>query len=330
MIKKTFILFLSIIISESQVGTTSANFLGIGLGARSIGMGGAYTSIDNDPGIIYWNPGAVSRFDNDKFLMSNVSWLVDTQLFFSTYIKKISEDRSLGVYWTYLDYGQEEITDLNNQGGTELYWDASDLAVGLMYSMNLTDRFSFGGGIKYINQNIYNESSSSFAIDAGLLYTSKNDDFNIGMSISNVGLDMILSGKDLYYSIDLDPDNSGNNETIIASLKTDHFPLPIFYRMGFSMNKEISDNLKLLSSFDAVIPSDDVEHLNIGFELSYMDRAFLRSGYREIGNNSSEQGLTFGIGSRVYLFGLDFSIDYAYQDFGIWGYIPHIDFLINF
>ena len=52
-----------------------------------------------------------------------------------------------------------------------------------------------------------------------------NDKFNIGMSISNVGIDMRLSGKDLYQSIDLDPDNLGNNETIIANLNTDQFYL---------------------------------------------------------------------------------------------------------
>ena len=323
------IIMLSILVSESQVGTTAGNFLGIGVGSRAIGMGGAYVSVYSDPSVIYWNPGAISRFDNDKFLVSNVSWLVDSNLYFSTYIKKIN-DRSIGLYWTYLDYGKEEITTLDHQNGTGLYWDASDLVVGLMYSMNLTDRFSFGGGIKYIGQNIYNESSSSLALDLGLLYTSQDNDFNIGMSISNIGFDMALSGKDLHQSIDIDPDNLGNNETIIANLNTDSFPLPILYRMGFSMNRSVYDNFKLLSSLDMVIPSDDVEHLNLGFELSYIDRVFFRCGYKEIGNTNSEQGMTFGAGAKIYLFGLDFNLNYAYQDFGVLGYVPHIDFEFNF
>ena len=323
------IILVTALFSESQVGTTSANFLGIGVGSRAIAMGGAYSSVYKDPSVIYWNPGAISRFESDKFLMSNVSWLVDTQIYFSTYIKKMG-DKSLGLYWTYLDYGEEEITTLDNQSGTGLYWGASDLVFGAMYSLNLTDRFSFGGGIKYINQKIYNESSSALALDMGLLYTAPNDKFNIGMSISNIGTDMILSGKDLYQSIDLDPDNYGNNETIIATLNTDPFPLPIFYRMGFSVNSDISNNLKLLSSFDAVIPSDDVEHFNIGFELSYFERVFLQCGYREIGKSDSEQSFTIGLGTKMYLFGLDFNLNYAYQDFGIFGYVPHIDFTFNF
>lgn len=330
MMKKILlIILLSIICSQSQVGTTSANFLGIGLGARAIGMGGAYCSLNIDPSVIYWNPGAIARFNEDKFLMSNTSWLLDTDLYFSTYIKKIDSSKSIGFYWSYLDYGKDEVYTLDDQNGTGLFWDASDLVFGGTYASNLTDRFSFGAGIKYISQNIYNESASTFALDAGLLYTSEDGSFNIGMSISNIGFDMILSGKDLYQIIDIDPDNDGNNQTIVANLNTDYFPIPIIYRMGLSSKKPITDNLKLLSSIDAVIPSDDVEHLNLGFELSYFDRAFLRCGYRKIGNSDSEQGLTLGLGTKLYVFGLDFTLNYAYQDFGIFGYIPYIDFEFN-
>ena len=325
-----FTILFSIMYSQSQVGTTSANFLGIGLGARAIGMGGAYCSTNVDPSVIYWNPGAIARFNKDKFLMSNTSWLIDTDLYFSTYIKKIDSSRSIGFYWSYLDYGKDEVYTLDDQDGTDLFWDASDLAIGATYAMNLTDRFSFGGGVKYVAQNIYNESASTLALDAGLLYTSQDNSFNIGMSISNIGFDMILSGKDLYQIIDIDPDNDGNNQTIVANLNTDYFPIPIIYRMGISTKKTMNDNLKLLSSIDAVIPSDDVEHINIGFELSYLDRVFLRSGYRKIGNSDSQQGLAIGAGAKLYVFGLDLTLNYAYQDFGVFGYIPYIDFEFNF
>ena len=328
--KILLIILLSIICPQSQVGTTSANFLGIGLGARAIGMGGAYCSISIDPSVIYWNPGAIAGFNEDKFLMSNTSWLLDTDLYFSSYIKKIDSNRSMGFYWSYLDYGKDEIYTLDDQDGTGLYWDASDLVLSATYAINLTNRFSFGGAVKYVAQNIYNESASALALDAGLLYTSQGDNFNIGMSISNIGFDMILSGKDLYQIIDIDPDNDGNNQTIVANLNTDHFPMPIIYRMGVSAIKTINDNLKLLSSIDAVIPSDDVEHLNIGFEVSYFNRAFLRCGYSKIGNSDSEQGLTIGAGTKLYVFGLDLTLNYAYQDFGVFGYIPYIDFEFNF
>ena len=62
----------------------------------------------------------------------------------------------------------------------------------------------------------------------------------------------------------------------------------------------------------------------------YKDKhTFLRCGYRKIGNSNSEQGLTLGGGAKLYVFGLDFTLNYAYQDFGVFGYIPYIDFEFN-
>ncbi|NWF90983.1 MAG: hypothetical protein HXY50_16170, partial [Ignavibacteriaceae bacterium] len=42
--------------STSKVGTTAAQFLKIGAGARAIGMGGTYTAVSNDIYSIYYNP----------------------------------------------------------------------------------------------------------------------------------------------------------------------------------------------------------------------------------------------------------------------------------
>ena len=48
---------LAMISAQSKVGTSSAQFLGIGVGPKSIAMGGAFTSIADDASTLYWNPG---------------------------------------------------------------------------------------------------------------------------------------------------------------------------------------------------------------------------------------------------------------------------------
>ena len=45
--------------STTKVGTTAAQFLKIGAGARAIGMGGTYTGISNDIYAVYWNPAGI-------------------------------------------------------------------------------------------------------------------------------------------------------------------------------------------------------------------------------------------------------------------------------
>ena len=49
------------------VGTTAASFLEIGVSARALGMGGAYTSVIDGPAALSYNP-------------ANIVWLQGTQV----------------------------------------------------------------------------------------------------------------------------------------------------------------------------------------------------------------------------------------------------------
>ena len=315
---------ISVIFCQSKVGITAAQFLGIGVGPAAVGMSGATTSLATDASIIYWNPGGISRLSNSQAQFAKTNWLVDTEINLITTVIKLDRSNSLGLYIFQLDYGKEEITDLYHQDGTGLYWKASDIVVGLAYARNLTDRFSFGGTGKIIHQQIHNEKASGVAIDLGLLYNSANDNYQLGMSISNfLGSDLLMDGKDLYRKIDLDPKAEGHNETIVAKMKTEAWPLPLIFRVGLSSNVIKNESFRLTIASDAVIPSDDVESLNIGTEIAFLERVFVRAGYSNIGNKYSEEGLSMGAGVKLYSAGFTMKIDYAIQDFGMFGYVPH-------
>ncbi|NHZ86039.1 MAG: PorV/PorQ family protein [Planctomycetia bacterium] len=321
---------LAMVSAQSKVGTSAAQFLGIGVGPKSIAMGGAFTSIADDASTLYWNPGAISRLEKSQTMFSSINWLVDTNVNLFAAVLKLNQSNAIGFFFTQLDYGDELITTLYEQSGTDLYWKASDLVTGLSYSRNLTNRFSMGGSLKYISQRIHNESASSVALDVGLLYQSLSKIFRIGMSISNFGTDMTMDGKDLFRKIDLDPDNSGHNETIVAKLKTDAWPLPLFFRVGVSSDILKTDIVRLTLASDFFMPSDDVESVNFGMEAGFLERVFLRAGYKSIGNSNSEEGFTVGIGAKAYVSGFGVVIDYAIQDFGRLGYIPHWGLSLSF
>ena len=325
----SFIAF-AMLSAQSKVGTSSAQFLGIGIGPKAIAMGGAFTSIADDASTLYWNPGAISRLEKSQVMFSNTSWLVDTNVNLLAGVMKLNQSNAIGIFFSQLDYGEEEITDLYNQTGTDLFWTATDLVSGISYARNLTNRFSMGGSLKYISQRIHNESASTVALDVGLLYQSLNELFRIGMSISNFGSDMTMDGKDLFHKIDLDPDNSGHNETIVAKLKTDAWPLPLFFRVGVSSDVVKTDAVRLTIASDFFMPSDDVESINFGMEASFLERVFIRAGYKAIGDSASEEGLTIGIGAKAYVSGFGIIVDYAYQDFGRFDYIPHWGLSLSF
>ena len=175
-----------------------------------------------------------------------------------------------------------------------------DIVLGIAYGRNLSDRFSVGATGKYISQRIHHSSASSFALDLGIYYQTRSDKIRIGMSISNFGSDMTLDGKDLYKKIDLDPDHSGHNEALVAKLKTDPWPLPLFFRVGTAVNIFDRNNIHITVSTDAFIPSDDVEMINLGVESVFSNRTRVQLGYKGLGNKYSEEGFTFGAGTQFY------------------------------
>ena len=91
MIKIIYILFIASLTfaSQSKVGTTAAPFLGIGVGSRAMGMGGAFTSMYDDPSSAYWNPGSIAHSVKNKFQITNANWLLDTNWLYGSGVYKL-------------------------------------------------------------------------------------------------------------------------------------------------------------------------------------------------------------------------------------------------
>ena len=317
--------------AQSKVGTTAAQFLGIGVGPRAVAMGGAYVAMSDDASSMYWNPGAMARMGHSQVMASHTGWLVDTDLNWIGLSLALTPSDALGISLTQLDYGEEEVRTVTMPEGTGARWTAQDLAFTLTYSRNLTDRFSIGGSFKYITQQIWNESASTIAFDVGLIFTTPFDGIRLGAVLSNFGGDMQLDGKDLTRRIDLDPENSGNNETIVADLKTESWELPLFFRAGISYDMLRSDLMRFTVSADAVRPNDNDEHVNFGGEFGYKEMFFIRAGYKALFLTESQEGLTAGIGLYYPLFGTTAAaIDYTYQEFGVFDGVNTITLSVDF
>jgi hypothetical protein len=308
--------------AQAKIGTTAAQFLGISVGAQSIGMGGASVASSTDVGTIYYNPGAFAQARKSEVLFSTTDWLIGTKLRWLGAMVNIDGTNAFGLTVTQLDYGEEEVTTADNPDGTGERWSAQDLAIGVSYSRILTDKFSIGGSAKYITQSIWNESASSFAFDVGLLFVTGFHDMRLGMSISNFGGNMTMNGRDLKKIIDVDPSNPGSNKLNTANLTTDPWPIPMLFRVGLAMDVLQTESYGLTIEADALRPSDNVEVVNVGAEATLLNHVCLRGGYKSLFQKDSEEGLTLGFGLRYVEPGsMGIQADYAYQKFGRFGYI---------
>ena len=85
-------------------------------------------------------------------------------------------------------------------------------------------------------------------------------------------------------------------------------------RAGISMTAFNRDPFKVTIAADALYPNDNTPSLNFGAELSFLERFYLRGGYKDLGQVDSESGLTFGGGVRLFYAARgELLIDYAYQ-----------------
>ena len=85
--KKTFVMFIFMVLlptltyaqfEDQTPGTTGADFLKIGVGARQAAMGNAFAGVADDATAIYWNPGGLGFADRWNITMSGNRWLFDT------------------------------------------------------------------------------------------------------------------------------------------------------------------------------------------------------------------------------------------------------------
>lgn len=316
---------------QTKVATTAAQFLGISVGPKATGMGDAFVASSEDVSTIYWNPGAFAASGRSEMMFSNTNWLAGTKFRWFGFMLNLDGTNAVAVSLTNLDYGEDEVNTVLLPDGTGERWTAQDVALAVSYSRRLTDRFSMGGSVKYISQTIWNESASTIAFDLGLLFTTGFHDMRLGMSFSNFGGDMTLDGRDLLQRVDIDPANSGSNKTLVGKLKTDPWPIPLFFRVGAAMDIIKNDQMILTVAADAVRPNDNVEYVNVGGQVGWNNLIFLRGGYRSLFKQDAEEGLSLGAGVRYNFEGLaTMEVNYAYSQFGLFGNLNTIALAVSF
>jgi hypothetical protein len=301
----------------SNVATTAAAFLEIGVGSRAVGMGGAFVATANDASAMYWNPGGLARLEKPEIIFVHTEWIADITFDYAGFVFPLSGIGIVGANITTLNMSEMEVRTIDRQDGTGEFFDASDMAIGISFATNLTDRFSIGLNAKYIMQRIWKETAHGFAIDIGTLYNTGIEGLRLGAALTNFGTDMQMTGNDLLVYHDIDPTQLGNNERIFAQMETEAWPLPLNFQFGVAMDLIKNAEHKITLETDAVHPVNNTESVHLGAEYTFRDMFYIRAGYRNLFLRDSEEGLTAGGGfytTQLGNFGI--GIDYAYANFG--------------
>jgi len=316
---------------NSKAGTSAAIFLEIPVGARGVGMGNAFVSLANDVSALYWNAAGTARLDMNEAAGSHTTWIAGTTFRFAGLVLPIETFGTLGVSFTQLSMDDMKVRTVDQPEGTGEFFSAGDMAIGLSYSRQLSDRFSIGITAKYIQQTIWHESASAMAVDVGTLFrTDLFGGMTIGATLSNFGTSMKMAGRDARQFISVDPTQMGTNSQIPAAIEFDSWGLPLVFQFGISTTALKTEDITWIVAVDALHPSNDFESVNVGTELAYRNFLFLRGGYSTIylehGDYASDLqendggGLCLGIGLTSDMLSTEsirVRFDYAYRNMGL-------------
>lgn len=301
------------VLGGQRAGISTAQFLKIGVGGRASAMGDAFVAIANDASALYWNPAGLTQFSEHQILFSHNKWVVDINHDFIGGVYHLDEANSFGIAFTALTMQKMPVTTEFAPFGTGEFFGFSDVALAVSYSRKMTDQFSFGGTIRYIEETLDKLKMRGVMIDLGTFYWTGLGTTRFAVAVSNFGNNIAPDG-----------------EVVLVGKRTvsewQEFAPPTVFRIGFAFEPYQDEENIITTSIQLNHPNDNSENVSAGFEYGWNKTVFLRGGYKF---NVEEQNFTFGAGVNVPISIAQFSLDYAYSNFSRLGSAHRFSILLG-
>ncbi|MDP3541633.1 MAG: PorV/PorQ family protein [Elusimicrobiota bacterium] len=174
-------LLAAVLLAAPAFGAETASFLDIGVGARGLGMGGAYTALADDASSLYWNPAGLSKLEKREVTASHAEMFESTRHDFLAYAHPTSQG-TFAAGLTYLSQGK--IDGRDSLGRQTAGYDASDAAVAFGYARKM-EFIDLGAAIKYLRSHIAGTEAQGVAVDVGAKRAFER--VSVGAALRNLG-----------------------------------------------------------------------------------------------------------------------------------------------
>ena len=337
---------------NTAYGTTSAEFLLLGAGARGTALGGAFTAIANDASALYYNPAGIALMVRPGFLIGTYDYVGDTRYSWGGIAFPFDGgSKTFGAQVGTFGFKDQPVYTVAEPDGSGATYSVSETFVGLTYAQNFSDRFSAGITGKFVSDNLGDASGKAFAVDFGTNFHAALNGHPVKFSfvLSNLGTNMGYSGNGL---------NSGATRTPLpgeetvpsipqpSRLRTKAFPLPTTFRVGLAYDilSGSSNRLTVLSDFNQ--PNNSKAGFSGGMEWNSRNlggspfSASVRGSYTYYSANTVNpttlptalndeenlQGLAAGGGLMFGEGNFNLSVDYAFKYMGALGPTHFVSF----
>ncbi len=316
--------------AQSKTGTTLGQFLLLEPDARLAAMGNAGVTASQGLGGVFYNPAAIAAVEGRAVQFSHSEWLADIGFEHVILAMPVGKWGNGYASITSLNSGDILVRTVDFPLGTGERYQVSDIALSLGAGRFITDRFSVGVQLTYLQETIWNSSAGTMALNVGTLYRTSENGLHIGSSLSNFGTRARYDGRDLRILYDNDPTRYGDNGTLPGLRHTDAFALPTLFRVGLGWPHRFNRDHAMQLALDAHHPGDGEESVSLGGEWAFRELLALRAGWQNLFLRDSEMGATLGAGIRGQVEEYRYHCDYAWADHGRLGQAHRLSVGVSF
>ena len=282
----------------ADTGTTAANFLQMDLGARSVGMAGAFTAVADDDEALFHNPAGLALIDRAQLALDYVAAPQDVSYQHAVYAHPLGSAWTAALSINYMTTGSIDKMDAagNNTGS----YNGTGLAGEFALARALGSGLKLGAGVKVVRETLDDRQAQAAAFDAGVLYDYRS--LRLGVALKDTGTKM--------------------------KLDNDAFPLPQTLKFGASYR--LTENFLLSAEGQKVY--DEALSGAFGSELRLncaddLDYIAFRLGYKAVTGGFEGSSITGGFGIKILH---RYAVDLAFLPYGDMGSLATISLTAMF
>lgn len=312
-------------------GTTNANFLKAGQGARPIAMGETYIALGDGLDTLYWNPAGLVQLSSPTASFMHSFWIQDIGTEYLAYGMPLGPLGAVGGGISFLHAGSitETLEDqYGNYAGEGGQVSAMSFALVGTYAQKLARLFPVqegffsnmlvGASLRIVTESVEESNIFGGALDIGLIWRQTEEIKPIEVT-SATGLPPREAGQPLVRDAGWRLGLVGQN----LGMTSDQL-MPINFRAGagYVLPDLFSPNGRGTLALDVQVPIDNDVKVSLGAEYAHVSpntEFAARVGYKignEIKDLDSLAGLTAGVGVAIQAGLIRYQVDYAFVPYG--------------
>ena len=257
---------------NTPYGTTSAEFLLFGAGARGTALGGAFAAMATDVSALYYNPAGIALMSRPGAMVGTYDYVAETRYSWGGIAFPFSGGtRAVGLQVGTFGFKDQPVYTAEQPDGTGSVYSVSQTVAGLTFAQNFSDRFSAGITAKGVFDNLGQASGKAFAVDFGTNFHAQLSGHPIRFSFvwptwAPTCPTAATRSRSTRPGTPSPARTRCRRTRSRVEFRTKDFPLPTTFRVGLAYDLIAGDNNRLTVISDFNQPNNNAAGFSAGGE----------------------------------------------------------------